>query len=74
MFDLLMIVLFGCLFLRSIGLMFQIAWCAAKVAAVVLLVLAFPVLAGCLLLAGGFLLLVPIGMALITVGLLRSCT
>ena len=73
MLEILFVVLFCWLFFLAIKFFFKIAWCVAKIVAVILLVLALPTLIGCLLLAGGFLLLIPIAMIAIAVGLLKSC-
>ena len=59
MLDLLLIVVFCWLFFKALGLMFRLTWGVAKIAVGLLLVLAVPMLVGCLLLTGGLLLLVP---------------
>ncbi len=46
----------------------------AKIAATLLIGLALPILIGCLLFAGGLLLLLPLGMIAIALGLLKACT
>ena len=38
--------LFGWFFFKSVGLAFRVAWCAAKVAAAVLFVVALPLMVG----------------------------
>lgn len=73
MLDLLITVLFCWLFFKAVGLMFRVTWGAAKLIASLLFVLAVPVLVGCLLIAGGFLLLVPLAMVGLAFGLLKAC-
>jgi hypothetical protein len=73
MFELLTLVLFAWLFFHAVRLTFKLTWGFAKVAAVVLLILAMPVLAGCLLFAGGILLLVPVAIIATAWGILRAC-
>ena len=73
MLEILIIVLFCYLFFLALKFFFKIAWCVAKIVAVVMFILAVPALIGCLLLAGGFLLLIPVAMIAIAVGLLKSC-
>ena len=60
MFELLVIVIFCCLFVKVLKLAFSITWGLARVAATVLCVLACPLLIVCLLFASGFALLVPV--------------
>ena len=65
MFELLVIVIFGWLFVKVLKLAFNVTWGLAKVAATVLCVLACPLLILCLLFASGFVLIIPV---LIVVG------
>ena len=74
MFELLVIVLFGWLSVKAIGLMLKLTWCTAKVLSVLLVGLALPVLVFCLLFAGGVVLLLPLAMLGGVVGVLRACT
>ena len=74
MLDLLIAVLFCWLFIKAVGLSFRLAWGAAKIVAWLLFVLALPMMAGFLLLAGGILLLVPLALVAIAFGLLKACT
>lgn len=60
MLDLIAVILFGWLFLKTAGIALQIAWGVAKVVAVVLMVLALPALICCLLFAGGIVLFAPL--------------
>ena len=73
MLDLLITVFTVWLGIKAIGLMFRLTWGMAKIAAAVLIVLAFPALLGCLLFAGGILLLIPLIMIAIAAGIVKSC-
>ena len=73
MFELLTIAIFIWLFVKVIGLAFKLTWGVAKIAASILIGLAFPVLIVCLIFAGGIALLVPIIMIAIAAGLLKAC-
>lgn len=71
--DLLLTVLFVWLLFKSIGLVFRVAWSLTKLFALVLFVLSIPALVGCLLFAGGLLILIPIAMVGTAFGLLKRC-
>lgn len=73
MFEFLMVVLFVWLFFKGIGLMFKVAWGAAKIIAILLSVLALPALIGGLVLAGGVILLLPVALVAGAVGILKCC-
>lgn len=73
MFELLILILFGWLFIGSLRLAFRVTWGLAKIAAVLLLVLALPMLIAFLLMAGGFLLLLPVLLIGAAFGILRAC-
>ena len=73
MVELLVLILFCWIFFGAVKLMFKIAWGVAKILAVVLLVLSFPALIGCLLYAGGVILLLPVLLIAISWGLLKAC-
>lgn len=73
MFELLVLILFGWLFVKTIGLAFRVTWGLAKVVAVILFVLALPTLIGCFLVAGGILLLIPVALIGLAWGVLRAC-
>ncbi len=60
MLKIIMILLFGWLFLSAVRLLFKAAWGLTKLIAIVLMVAAFPVLVGVLMIAGGFVLLLPV--------------
>jgi len=73
MFELLTIVIFIWLLVKTVGLAFKLTWGVAKIAASILIGLAFPVLFLCLIFAGGIALVVPIIMIAIAAGLLKAC-
>lgn len=73
MFEILMTVLFVWLLFQFVKLAFRVTWGLAKGVALVLFVLSLPALIGCLLLAGGLVLLVPIGLIGLGIGILRAC-
>ena len=73
MFELLTIAIFIWLLVKAIGLAFKLTWGVAKIAASILIGLAFPVLIVCLIFVGGIALLVPIVMISIAAGILKAC-
>lgn len=76
LFTMFVLFLFGCLFFHSIGLALHLTWCAAKVIAALLFAVALPVLPVllvCLFVAGGLLLLVPLGLIGAAFGILKFC-
>ena len=73
MFELLTIAIFIWLLVKAIGFAIKLTWGVAKVAASILIGLAFPVLIVCFLFAGGIALLVPIVMIAIAAGILKAC-
>jgi len=72
LFDLLVLVLFGWLFINAMRLAFKIAWGAAKVIAVILFVLALPLLVLCMIFAAGVYLLLPLVMVAAAWGVLKA--
>lgn len=72
MLELLMTVVFCWLFFKVLGLAFRAAWGMTKILASILFVLAVPLLLGCLLFAGGLLLLVPVAMVAVAGMLLKA--
>lgn len=72
MLEILLIILFGWLFMKGIGLALKLTWCAAKVAATILFILALPALIGCLLFAGGVILLLPVAMIAVAFAVLKA--
>ena len=73
MFEILVTIAFIWLFIKVIGLTFKVAWGLAKIVAVILFALALPTLIGCLLLAGGVALLIPIALVGAAFGILKAC-
>ena len=73
MFELLVIAIFLWLLVKSIGLAFKLTWGVAKIAASILIGLAFPVLIVCFVFVGGIALLVPVIMIAIAAGILKAC-
>ena len=72
MFELLVLILFGWIFFGSIRLMFKVAWGLAKILAVILFIMALPLLIGCLLYASGVILLLPVILIAIAWGILKA--
>ena len=72
MFELLVLILFGWLFVKTIGLAFRVTWGLAKVVSMILFVLALPTLIGCFLVAGGILLLIPVALIGLAWSVLRA--
>ena len=70
LFTMFVLFLFGWLFFHSIGLALHLTWCAAKVIAALLFAAALLV---CLFVAGGLLLLVPLGLIGAAFGILKFC-
>lgn len=73
MTELILLILFCWLFFKVIGLAVRMAWGAAKIVASILLFLACPLLALCLIFAGGLALLVPVAMIALAFGILKAC-
>lgn len=73
MFELLVIAIFIWLLVKSIGLALKLTWGVAKIAASILIGLAFPVLIVCFVFVGGIALLVPVIMIAIAAGILKAC-
>lgn len=73
MIELLTIAIFIWILVKAIGLAFKLTWGVAKIAASILISLAFPVLIVCLVFVGGVALLVPIVMIAIAAGFLKAC-
>lgn len=73
LFSLLMIVLFGWLFFKSLGVFFRLTWGLAKIVGTLLMVLALPVLGLCLLFAGGVMLLIPVAIMAVAFAVLSAC-
>lgn len=73
MFEFLVLILFIWIFWKAIRLAFQVTWGFAKIAAGILFALALPVLAACLLFAGGVVLLLPVALIAMAWGILKAC-
>lgn len=73
MLDLIIVILFCWLFFKALGLAFRLAWGTAKIIVSILFAIAVPMLALCLIFAGGLLLLVPLALVGIALGVLRAC-
>ena len=73
MFELLTVVIFIWLLIKSIGFMFRLTWGTAKLIAGILMAIALPALILCLLFAGGVLLLIPIAVIGLAAGILKAC-
>ena len=73
MFELLTIAICIWLLVKAIGLAFKLTWGVAKIAASILIGLAFPVLIVCFVFIGGIALLVPVVMIAIAAGILKAC-
>lgn len=73
MFELLIIVLFVWFCIGVIRLMFKAAWGLAKVLALILFILSLPTLVGCILVASGIVLLLPVGLIAIAFSILKAC-
>ena len=73
MFELLTIIVFAWLLIKTIGLAFKLTWGLAKIIASILMVLALPLLIVCLLFVGGAILIVPVAMIGIAAGIMKSC-
>ena len=72
MFVLFVLLLFGWLFFVSLRLIFRVTWGLTKLIALVLFILSLPLLIVFLLLAHGFILLLPVVLVLVAFGLLKS--
>ena len=73
MFELLTIVIFIWLLVKTIGLAFRLTWGMAKIIATIMMVIALPVLIICLVFVGGLALMIPIAVIGMAFGLLKAC-
>ena len=73
MFELLTIVIFIWLLVKTIGLAFKLTWGVAKVIASILMIIALPMLIICLVFVGGLALMIPIAVIGMAFGLLKAC-
>ena len=65
--------LFGWFFVKSVGLAFRVAWCAAKVVAAVLFMVALPLMVVGLLIGSIIKLALPLLLIAAAFYLLKSC-
>ena len=73
MFSFLVTILFLWIAYKSLKILFSLTWGIVKIMCTVLLVLAAPALAICLLIAGGMLILLPLGLVAGAFLLGRAC-
>ena len=73
MFELLTLIVFVGLFWSALKFFFKVAWGLAKVIAVILMVLALPVLIVAVLAVGGAMLLLPVALIGAAVAILSAC-
>ena len=73
MLELLTIIVFTWLLIKTIGLTLKLTWGVAKIVSGILMVLALPLLIVGLLFVGGIVLIVPIAMICIAAGIAKAC-
>lgn len=73
MLDILLTVLFICLFFWTIKLLFKLTWGVSKIIAFILLIISLPTLIGILLVAGGLVLLIPVALLIGAIGIVKLC-
>lgn len=73
MFEILTVAIFGWLMVKAVGLALKLSWGIAKIAASILIGLAFPILIFCVIFVGGIALLAPIVMIALAAGILKAC-
>lgn len=71
MFEIMVVALFIWLSIKFVALSLRIAWGAAQIIGLLLFVLALPALIGCLLFAGGIILLLPVMLLASACGVLK---
>lgn len=57
--------------MKAVRLTLRLTWGAAKIAATLLSVIAFPLMLGCLLFAGGVILLLPVLLISLVLGIVK---
>ena len=72
MLELLAVMVFIWLLVKSVGLALRLTWGAAKIIASILMALALPLLIVCLVFASGLALLLPIGMIALAAGIVKT--
>ncbi len=70
-FEIAITLLFVWLFFKALKITFKITWGLTKIIAVILFVIAIPALIGCLLFAGGAILLLPLALIGAAFGLVK---
>lgn len=73
MFEILTVAIFVWLMVKAVGLALKLTWGIAKIAASILIGLAFPILIFCVIFVGGIALLAPIVMIALAAGILKAC-
>ena len=73
MFEFIIVAIFIWLVVKTVGIALKLTWGVAKIAASILICLAFPMLFFTLVFVGGIALLVPIIMIAIAAGILKAC-
>ena len=73
MMELLTIIVFCWLSFKLLGLFVRIAWGAAKLVATLLFVIALPMLVLCLIFAGGVVMMLPVGLIVLALLILKAC-
>lgn len=73
MLEFIVAILFFWLFFKAIGLALKMTWGVTKLIVSVLFTVALPLLIGCLLFAGGLVILIPLGLMALAFGLLKAC-
>ena len=71
MLDILLTVLFICLFFWTIKLLFKLTWGVSKIIAFILLIISLPTLIGILLVAGGLVLLIPVALLIGAIAVIK---
>ena len=71
MLEILLTILSVALFFWLIKLLFKLTWSIAKIIAVILLVNALPTLIGGIMVAGGFVLLIPVALLASAIGTVK---
>ena len=71
MFEIIVVALFIWLSIKFVALSLRIAWGAAQVIGLLMFVLALPALVGCLMFAGGIILLLPVLLIASACGILK---
>ena len=73
MLDLIVSILFFWLFFKALGLVLKMTWGITKLLVSLLCTIALPLLIGCLLFAGGLVILLPLGLVALAFALVKAC-